>query len=212
MFERIIWIIDDDPKVEETLIENYKVRIENIKKSFVQWQNCDFKLFYLPSLSLAKQHLEENSLVDVLVVDYDFNGEVAFKNGSEFVTYVREKINKQCRIIFYTMQGIKIVENEELVSLINSDVYLMIDKSLGNDIMAKAIFEAAISCSPVVLSLERFFYQYRNILNKTKYNVFDREFALDEIINHIRMDDEIGRAFIDKLLYKAIIKETELKE
>jgi hypothetical protein len=58
------------------------------------------------------------------------------------------------------------LDNDEFLSLINSDVYKMLDKSQDYTTIGNIIFEAAIKCNPVVLSLERFFIKYETLLNR----------------------------------------------
>ena len=100
------------------------------------------------------------------------------------------------------------IDKQKFITLINSDVYAFVDKS--TDTLHNLIFEAATSSDPTVVSLERFFYKYRHILKNASYTVLGENYGTEEIIKHIRLDDEVGRVFIDKLLYKAIITETDI--
>lgn len=211
MFERIIVIIDDNKRVNDIYIPSYSARIEELKTEHPEWANYAFNLIHMSSMQEAQDYLKSQKIVDVLVVDYDFNGEKSFSSGTEFIEYVREKVNKHCRIIFYTMQGKDSICVDELIALINSDVYKMVDKSDDAEEMGNAIFEAATKCDPIVISLERFFAKYQTLLSSYKYSFFGEEMLLNEAIDHIRMDDKIGRVLIDKLLQKAILLETNIK-
>lgn len=210
MLERVILIVDDNKKIESVYIPAYKVELSKIV--FGKWNDYTFTFIHKSSMKDALDYLSDiQNCVDVLVVDYDFGGEKTFSNGSEFVKHVREKINRYCQIVFYTMQGIDSIDKSELVKLVNSDVYKLVDKSSGNDIMAKAIFEAATKRNPIVESLERFYLDHSNMLATYKYTVFDETITFDEIINHIRMDDEIGRKFVEKLFNKSILQSVDVR-
>lgn len=212
MFERIIVIIDDNKSVTNIDIPLYENRIAELKLSFPEWSQYKFLLRHINTMQGAKEYLQSNNVVDVIVVDHDFNGERTFENGTDFIKFVRSNVNKQCRIIFYTMQGKSTIDTDDLISLINADVYKMIDKSDDISAIGDAIFEAATKCDPVVMSLERFFDKYKTLLSSYKYSFSTQEMSLDEVINHIRMDDDLGRVLIDKLLQRAIMMEIEIKD
>ena len=207
MFNRIILLIDDDIKVEETSIKNYLLRINALKKE-TDYEHYSFQFLYSPTIADAKKRLNSGQIVDVLVVDYQFLNET--ETGADFIKYVRSVVNRQCRIIFYTMQALDTIRREELKELLNSDVAGMVDKYDDNSRLARMIFEAAIAQSPIIVSLERFFDKYKDILGSYRYTVDKNEYTLYELIDHIRMDDAVGRIFTNKLLYKAIIKETDM--
>lgn len=211
MFERIVMIIDDNPRVKMIHIPDYENDIEHLKQESDNYKDYDFIFIHKKTMKEAKDYLCDRNIVDVLVVDYNFNNDETFLNGTQFVEYVRKNVNKQCKIIFYTMQQIENIERKELLGLINSNVSKMYDKIDADKMMGKAIFEAATTCNPVVISLERFFVKYSELFKNYKYTILGNEFSLDEIINHIRIDDEIGRVFIDKLMYKSILKETNFE-
>ena len=207
MFERIILFIDDDRKVEETLIKNCELRIDALKKE-CGYNEYSFIFLYTPSITEAKKLLGRGQIVDVLVVDYKFLN--VDETGADFIKYVRSSVNKHCRIILYTMQELGLIKREELKEMLNADVTGIFDKSDDNNTLVEMVFKAAIARNPIVASLERFFQEYKDILAASKYTVNEREYTLRELIDHIRMDDAVGQVFTEKLLYKAMIKETEL--
>lgn len=212
MLERNVLIIDDNPHIKDIYIPIYLNRINLLKSRSDKWSTYRFTLDHCPSMKLAIDYLADpNNYVDVLVVDYDFNGEKPFINGTAFVKYVREKINRYCQIVFYSMQAIKDIDAAEWVALVNSDVFKYVDKSRDDSILADAIFEAATLRNPIVESLERFWCKYEALLRTYNYTYDHRQITFEEIINHIRMDDEIGRDFVQKLMQKAIILSTEVR-
>ena len=146
----------------------------------------------------------------MLVVDYDFNGERTFSDGTAFVEYVRENVNRYCQIIFYSMQGLSSIDVTEWARLVNSDVFRFVDKKLNDNLLAEAIFEAATKRNPIVESLERFWVKYSSMLETYTYTFDGQDVTFEEIINHIRMDDEIGRVFVEKLLHKSILRNIEI--
>lgn len=210
MLERVILIVDDNKKIESVYIPAYKMELS--KMNLGKWKDYIFTFIHKQTMKDALDYLSDmQNCVDVLVVDYDFGSEKTFSNGSEFVRYVRERINRYCQIVFYTMQGIDSIDKSELVQLVNSDVYKLVDKSANDDVMATAIFEAATKRNPIVESLERFYSNHSNMLSTYNYTVFSESITIDEIINHIRMDDEIGRLFVEKLLNKSILQSIDVR-
>lgn len=206
MLERNILIIDDNSRIADLYIPAYELSINKAKQVDTKWEQYSFNFFHKQSLRDALQFLEDQrNAVDVLVVDYDFNGEPTFSNGTAFVKYVRDNLNRYCQIVFYTMQGIGSIEKQELVDLINSDVFQLVDKSDTNIDLGTIIFNAATQCNPVVESLERFFLKYKSMLANYSYTFGGETISLEDIIMHIRMDDDIGRMFLDRLLQKGIL-------
>ena len=213
MLERVILIVDDNQRVETIDIESYKGIISELKaaEGNEEWQNYEFSFVYKSTMDEAIRYLSDpNQCVDVVVVDYNFENDSRFSNGTKLVTHIREKLNRFCKIIFYTMKGIDNIEKAELSKLVNSDVYRIIDKSEDNKEIAQFIFDAATQKNPIVDSLERFYITYQKLLETYNYTVFGEEVTFDQIIRHIRMDDEKGRLFLDRLLKKAILSSTDI--
>lgn len=210
MFERVILLIDDNPKTESIYKIAYERHIKEIQEQDEKYKHYKFEFKCFSNMSSAKEFMVNNNLVDVLVVDYDFKTGDEFENGANFIKFVRENVNKQCRVIFYTMQEKNSIETSELIAMINSDVYKMLDKAEQTEETSQIIFEAAIKCDPIVHSLENFFLKYKNILSFNSYTYDGQEVTIDKIISHIRMDDEIGRYFIDKILYTSILSNIDI--
>lgn len=211
MLERNILIVDDNTRIQSVYIPAYSLEIDSLKNTSEKWQQHNFNLIHRASMKEALAYLSEiSNCVDVLVVDYDFNGETTFSSGAAFVKHIREKINRYCQVVFYTMQGIGSIDKQELVDLVNSDVFKLVDKSDDHLEMARILFEAATLRNPIVESLEHFFIKYSTMLQTYKYTLGGEAVSFEEIINHIRMDDVQGRAFIEKLLQKAILLDTNI--
>ena len=213
MLERNIMIVDDDDKTESIHIPSYKRKLDELKKQSEKWHHHIFNLFHMISMGDALEFLAQSgNYVDVLLVDYKFLNVNTFVNGADFVKHIRDNVNRQCQIVFYTMHGVDSIPNTELVSLINSNVFMFVDKSANTNVVAQAIFDACTLGNPVVESLERFYQKYKIMLEAKRYTLADEDASFEDIINHIRMDDEIGRSFVEKLLQKAILLETDLKD
>lgn len=211
MLERNILIIDDNQNVETVYIPIYNRKITKLKSADPKWNNYNFNFKHCDSMKAALEYLSESSnYVDVLVVDYDFNGETTFADGTAFVEHVRNHINRYCQIIFYTMQGTYSIAVNEWTRLVNSDVFRFVDKSTNDNTLAVAIYEAATKRNPIVESLERFWAKYSTMLETYTYTFDGEPITFEEIINHIRMDDKIGRVFIEKLMQKAILTNIEI--
>lgn len=213
MLERVILIVDDNHRVETIDIESYKGIISDLKtaEGNEKWKNYEFSFVYKSTMDEAIGYLSDpNKCVDVVVVDYNFENDLRFSNGTKLVKHIRDKLNRFCKIIFYTMKGIDNIEKAELSELVNSDVYRIIDKSENNKEIAQCIFDAATQKNPIVDSLERFYITYQKLLETYNYTVFGEKVTFDQIIQHIRMDDEKGRLFLDRLLKKAILSSTDI--
>lgn len=211
MLERNILIVDDNTLIKSVYIPAYLGEIDSLKKQSEKWKDYSFHFEHCSSMEEAIKYLQnKHNIVDVLVVDYDFNGETTFTNGTSFVKYIREKINRYCQIVFYTMQGISNIEKSELIDLINSDVFQLVDKSKETTKMARILYDAATMRNPIVESLEQFFKKYSSMLETYNYTIGGKSVSFDEMISHIRMDDIEGRAFIEKILQKAILLNTNI--
>ncbi len=211
MLERNIVIVDDNKRVATVHIPAYRGAINQMKLESGKWNNYDFKLQHFSSMREALEYMaDKKNCIDVLVVDFDFNGEKTFASGAAFVKHVRSNLNRYCQIVFYTMQGITCIDKDDLVDLINSDVFRILDKSASRQEVARTLFEAATSRNPMVESLEYFYSRYSSLLQSYDYSFAGQKMTFEEIIGHIRMDDEIGRKFVEKLLQKAILREIKM--
>ena len=51
--------------------------------------------------------------------------------------------------------------------------------------------------------------EYSELLEQCDYTFMGEQYKISDIITHIRMDDQVGRSIVDKLLYKALIDSVE---
>lgn len=213
MIDRVILIVDDNPNIERVYFPNYKKWIQIFKNNNIKWKDYSFQFIHIINMDEALEYMQSTTnIVDVLVVDYNFNNTSQFETGAAFIKFVREKINRYCQIIFYTMQSTTTFSINELVDLINSDVYKMIDKSIvGDNSLIEAIFNAATERNPFIESLESFFIKYDKLLESSRYSVMGESITFSQLINHIRMDDKEGRILLEKLLQKAILSSIDIE-
>lgn len=210
MYERNILIVDDNKNISTLYIPQYNEIAEELRKNKEQLVNYELIFTAEQSIESAIAKLNEKSMIDVLIIDYRFNNSSDGKNGADLVKYVRDNINKHCRVIFYTMHEVESIPPTDMISLVNNQIYRFVDKGkMTNEGFVELIYEAAVSCDIVVTALERFWNDYKDILSESKYTFMNEEHSFEEVISHIRMDDEIGRSIIDKLFHKALIDSVE---
>ena len=212
MFERNILIVDDNERIESIYIPAYETDVDILKKKSEEWMQYKFNFIHKISMEDALIYLsDKGNCIDVLLVDYDFKNGKNFANGTAFIKYIRENVNRYCQIVFYTMQGRDKIDRDELIDLVNSDVFKLVDKSEEDSEIGHILFEAATRRSPIVESLEKFFSKYGAMLQSYKYTFDGEDVSFEDIVNHIRMDDSIGKSFIDKLLKKAILLDINIE-
>ena len=211
MLSRNILFIDDNNKLEKMYIKRYEDIAQEIKSNG-EYTDYELSFFAAKSIQEAKEKLVDGKLiVDVAVVDYQFLNSNNNENGIDLIEYIRDKINKRCKIIFYTMNGVNKIAQEELISLINNDVYRLIDKGRTDDNeLIRIIYDAVYNGDILVASLERFWNEYSEALREGDYMVLGEKVEFADIIKHIRLDDEIGRVFVDKFMHKALLDAVSL--
>lgn len=211
MLKRNVLFIDDN--IDERIYPQRYIRIANeLKKRNEKYSEYDLEFLSVNSIEKAKKLLEEgNQIVDILIIDYQFDNSTINENGSDLVDFIRKKINKRCKIVFYTMNNINSISREELINLIDNDVYRIIDKSqIEDDELVDIIFKASMDGDMLVSALERFWNEYGDALDETTYEVLGETISFKEIIRHIRLDDEIGRVFADKFMHKALLEAVQI--
>ena len=211
MFNRKILIVDDETNIEKLFIPSYLEAAEEIRTQNERYSQYDLEFKHIVSIEDAIRYLKTQEIVDVLIIDYKFNNESNRRSGVDLIKFVRENVNKHCRVIFYTMNELAGIPPESYVQLINNQVFRIVDKANCNDFeFTKIIFEAVGDCDVIVNSLERFWMEYREVFEHYKYTFLGEEQKFPDILNHIRMDDTIGKAIIDKLVHKALIDSVEV--
>lgn len=212
MFNRKILIVDDESNIETLYIPDYLEAANEIKEQNERYSQYDLEFKHIVSIDGAIEYLKTQALVDVLIIDYKFNNEHNRKSGVDLIKFVRENINKHCRVIFYTMNELAGIPPASYVQLINNQIFRIVDKAnCSNFEFTKIIFEAVADCDIIVNSLERFWLEYKDVFEHYKYTFLSEEQKFSDILNHIRMDDEIGKTIIDKLVHKALIESVEVE-
>lgn len=211
MFNRKILIVDDNTNIEKLYIPSYLEAAEEIKTQNERYSQYDLEFKHIVSIDDAIGYLKTQAIVDVLIIDYKFNNESNKRSGVDLIKFVRENINKHCSVIFYTMNELAGISPESYVQLINNQVFKIVDKANCNDFeFTKIIFEAVVDSNVIVDSLEKFWMEYKEVFEHYSYTFLGEEQKFSDILNHIRMDDAIGRTIIDKLVHKALIDSVEV--
>ena len=211
MFNRKILIVDDEENIEKLFIPSYIEAAEEIKSKDERYREYDLEIKHIVSIENAIEYLKTQAIVDVLIIDYKFNNERKKRTGVDLIKFVRENVNKHCRVIFYTMNELAGIPPESYVQLINNNVFRIVDKANCTDYeFTRIMLEATIDCDIIVNSLEKFWVEYREVFEQYKYTFLGEEQEFSDILNHIRMDDKIGRTIIDKLVHKALIDSVEV--
>lgn len=208
---RKILIVDDNKNVTDLDVPGYLAELKEIQEKCNTSIEFEFTVFNTIEESLI--YLNSDNIVDVVLIDYNFNcksGE--FSNGVDLVLEIRNTINKQCRIIFYTMDSITNIHQEELKRLINSNIYKFIDKRKDAVTISETIYNAALECNFVALTLERFLFEYKTLLSKHNYSILGESVSVEEIIKNIRLDSEIGREMIENIIHRTIILNLDIQE
>lgn len=211
MFNRKILIVDDENNIEKLFIPSYLEEAEELKKKHEIYRKYDLEFKHIDSIEKAIEYLKSQAVVDVLIIDFKFNNEHNGRTGVDLIKFVRENINKHCRVIFYTMNELAGISSDKYVQLINNQTFRIVDKaSCSNLEFTEIIFEAVIDCDVIVNSLENFWTEYKEVFENYSYTFLGKEQRFSDILNHIRMDDEIGKAIVSKLIHKALIESVEV--
>lgn len=223
MLKRKILIVDDDPDTKEENIPEYEEIYLDLKDEIGSLYNIEFE--WEKSISAAIERLNKREeVIDVLLIDYEFNDDEAGKKGVYLVKKIRETLNKRCKIIFYTMNGKSLLTQRELVDLINNDVYRFIQKSgesfqlkyteVGNradQVIVEAIIDALNDSDPISSALENYLVNYKLIMSDFQIKVDNHAYTLDEIINSIRLYTDPGNKFVSNLIEMAMLDFIEMK-
>ncbi|GIO09884.1 hypothetical protein J31TS6_59120 [Brevibacillus reuszeri] len=214
--QRNVLIVDDSADLTAD-IELYESIFHQIKQRF----NLDYNIKFegTPYYDKAIEKLKSKEQVyDVLLIDYDLSTVGNKKDGAELVKEIREGINRHCKIIFYSMSYLDEVfhDREARVKFINCGLYKFIPKMkktesqiiYGNkthQLRVEAMIEAIEDIDYVQVSLERYFAEYSDLVLDERIYVDGQEYTIEEIINYIRNDDEVGRNYRRNLAKSLIL-------
>lgn len=216
-----ILVVDDDKETERIAIREYKDIFTDLRKKLNLFY--DIEIIWVDNIGGAINLLDQLNPFDVVVIDYDFANDEAGKKGVYLVKTIRETLNRRCKIVFYTMRAFHSFNKDELVDLLNNDVFRLIDKSGNNwklknekfgdesdQIIVEAIIDAIDNLDPFSKALEEYLVKYYDILRKVKIQFEGCDYTIKEIINSIRLDGELGRKFISNIIEMSIIKHLDI--
>lgn len=218
MYRRNILFIDDE--FFEESIQDIKDIIEEISKEDESINRFDFDFEIIKSIEEALERLNsKNKVYHTLVIDYKFNNAQTQITGVDLVRRIRETVNKNCNIIFNTMNGSTEESLRDFAKLIDLGVYKFISKAeVGTEykykykridgfedeaetqLLAEAIIDSVANINVFSISLEEYIYQHKEILEYLRIDYNGTEYKLDEILRSIQLDDELGRMFQKSLM------------
>ncbi|WP_339998871.1 hypothetical protein [Priestia aryabhattai] len=221
MLERRLLIVDDYENTGEETIPEYEGIFEELQEK----QNLNYKITFLweSTIQSAIDRLsKKDEVIDVILIDYDFNTGDQNIKGISLVKQIRETINKRCKIIFYTMHGVNQMSRNELIELINNDVFRFLSKSgetlplkyekVGNEsdqLIVEAVIDAISDSDPISKTLEKYLVKYSNILDDLQIDIDGKKYPIKELINAIRLYEEPGNKFVNNLLEMSILEYLE---
>jgi hypothetical protein len=213
---RNIMIVDDSKNLERE-IKAYNNIFGKLKAA----KHLDFTINIVPvqQYSRAIELLEDGKEVyDVLIIDYDLRQAGNSEYGSELVKVIRERINRHCKIIFYTMGNLAEIfpDRNELIELFNQGIFRFLSKDTKSkshevyglselQVRVETIIEAIDNIDFVQVGLERYFAEYSDIIDDERIRIEGKEYTINEIITLIKRDDRTGRIYKGNLAESVII-------
>lgn len=213
---RNVMIVDDSKNLGGE-IKQYNHIFKHIKNE----RQLEFSINFIPvqKYEEAIELLEHGKdTYDVLIIDYDLRQAGNVKYGSELVKEIRERINKYCKLIFYTMGDLTEIfpNRNDLINLFNQGIYRFISKDTKSNsvnqyglselqIRVETIIEAIENIDFVQVSLEKYFLEYADIINDERIRVQGKEYSINEIITFIKKDEKTGRLYKGNLAESIII-------
>ncbi|MDI4647884.1 hypothetical protein [Cohnella hashimotonis] len=215
-FTRNIMIVDDSKNISNE-IKQYISIFESLKAEHQLDFNLNFTAIqkYDQAITLLES---KDSVFDVLLIDYDLRQTGNAERGSDLVREIRSRINKHCKIIFYTMGDLATVfpHRNDLINLFNQGIYKFLSKDTFSQshniygqpelqIRVEIMIEAIHNIDFVQVTLERYFAEYGDIVSEERIRVNNNEYTLNEIITLIRRDEDTGRVYKSNLAESVII-------
>lgn len=226
--KRNILVIDDDSDLD-LICNDYEELFNIIKTNDELTMHTELKFTTCKSIVEAVSLLKTSDKVfDVLLVDYDFNdnSDGLLRNGIELIQEIRNSFNKRVQILFYTMHPLSEISKEEYYILLNQGITnfilkdaINIERSLtlplvqhfnpSDQIVVEAIYHALIKYSqsdnPIITGLELFLNRYKKISSSSYIEINSNKYSVDEIIRAIRLDEEIGRRYIEMVISQSLM-------
>ncbi|HEQ3527306.1 TPA: hypothetical protein VGS93_003745 [Bacillus cereus] len=214
---RQVLIVDDSDDIEQDVKQYISIfnKIKN-EKGLSYNLNITNVQTYDDAIGIL---VSDQYVFDVLLIDYDLSTKGSSLYGDDLIKEVRMGINKNCKIIFYTMHELSEVfqTREELIQLFNTGIYRFITKDLGTEservygspehqLRVEEIVNAIEDIDIIQVTLERYFAEFGELTDDERVVVDSQEYSIGEIIRLIRKDDEAGRKYKKNLAESVIIQ------
>jgi len=213
---RNILIVDDSQNLELD-VKQYNGIFKRIKEDLLV--DYDIKFFIERKYDKAIELLKSSDhTFDVLLIDYDLSSAGNEKSGIDLVKEIRNSINRHCKIIFYTMGELSTVfpDRNDLILLFNQGIYKFLSKNmesqsekeygqLSHQLRVEYMIEAINDIDFIQVALERYFLQYKEIIDDERIVVDGEEFKVEDIITFIRQDKITGKNYKSNLAESVII-------
>jgi hypothetical protein len=213
---RNILIVDDSQNLELD-IKQYIGIFRRIKKDSLVDYDINFLIErkYDKAIELLKS---PELTFDVLLIDFDLSSAGNEKSGIELVQEIRSSINRHCKIIFYTMGELSSAfpDRKDLILLFNQGIFKFLSKDMesqaqkeygqrSHQLRVESMIEAINDIDFIQVALERYFLQYKEIINDERIVVNGKEFKVEDIITLIRQDKMTGKHYKSNLAESVII-------
>jgi len=213
---RNILIIDDSQNLGIDITQ-YEGIFKRIKEDLSLEYDLQFydERKYANAIALLKS---EEYMFDVLLIDYDLSSAGNVKNGIDLVGEIRSTINRHCKIIFYTMGELSTVfpDRNDLIALFNQGIYRFLSKDMesknekvygkrSHQLRVESMIEAINDIDFIQVALERYFIQYKDIIDDERILVDGRDYSIEDIITFIRQDKLTGKHYKSNLAESVII-------
>lgn len=220
--ERKILIVDDSKSIAPK-VRAYKRIFEKLKSIVDEIKDIDLVIKHIESMEDALDYLRTNSkeIYHAILVDYNFDNDASGQKGEYLVREIRRQINKKCKIIFYTMDSIDVVDAQHLINLINNDVFRFILKSSMSlpdleypliknathidQYIVETMIDSIKELDPIALSLEEYIVKYNDRLSEFQVNIDGKSLYLSQLLDEIRLETEIGEYFVKNILSTSIM-------
>ncbi len=225
---RNILVIDDDSDLDlicndyEELFNIIKMNDELTKEIELKFTTCNSIVEAINLLTMSE------NVFDILIVDYDFNdnSDGFLRNGIELIQKIRNSFNKRVQILFYTMHPLSDISKDEYYILLNQGISRFILKDAVNieslltlplvqhfnpsdQIVVEAIYNALIKYSqsdnPIITGLELFLNRYKKLSSSSYIEINNVKYSIYEIIKAIRLDEEVGRRYIEMVISQSVL-------
>lgn len=189
-----IVIIDDDIEMESRPL--YEELVEKYGSENVIWKsNAD------DGLSFLKKNLTKRTIV---ILDYDFG--VKYENGLLLFQQIQSE-SSLIYIILNTAKSVVDIPSEELKVFINNHLMALVDKTDGYEKTLMEVIRAFNSINNRIdCILEEWIFQHEQFKREEPFIIDElgKQISLNDILNEIRKNTELGKSFSNKIISTAI--------